>query len=150
MRHSVNADAFAKSEQSFMLANLRKLLTAFALLMVLPVQAARLALVMGNDNYASVSKLQKAGNDATAMSRELTSAGFAVQLHRDLNYRAMVRAVETFTAGIPESDEVVVFFAGHDVKMKSGAYLLPTDALGPKSPLSSTAIGAEYLSQGQP
>lgn len=98
-----------------------------ALLFILPVQAKRIALVMGNDNYTSVSKLQKAGNDATAMARELKAAGFAVQLHRDLNYLGMVKAVETFTNGITGGDEVVVFFAGHGVQIKNGSYLLPTD-----------------------
>jgi hypothetical protein len=98
-----------------------------ALLFILPVQAKRIALVMGNDNYTSVSKLQKAGNDATAMARELKSAGFTVQLHKDLNYRGMVRAVEAFTNSITGGDEVVVFFAGHGVQIRSGSYLLPTD-----------------------
>ena len=98
-----------------------------AVLFILPVQAKRIALVMGNDNYTSVSKLQKAGNDAAAMTRELKAAGFTVQLHRDLNYLGMVKAVETFTNGITGGDEVVVFFAGHGVQIKNGSYLLPTD-----------------------
>jgi formylglycine-generating enzyme required for sulfatase activity len=97
------------------------------LCIALPAQAKRIALVMGNDNYTSVSKLQKAGNDATAMARELKAAGFTVQLHRDLNYLGMVKAVETFTNGITGGDEVVVFFAGHGVQIKNGSYLLPTD-----------------------
>jgi len=96
-------------------------------LFTLPVQAKRIALVMGNDNYTSVSKLQKAGNDATAMARELKNAGFTVQLHKDLNYRGMVRAVEAFTNNITGGDEVVVFFAGHGVQIRNGSYLLPTD-----------------------
>ena len=100
---------------------------SLAILFILPVQAKRIALVMGNDNYTSVSKLQKAGNDATAMARELKAAGFTVQLHRDLNYLGMVKAVETFTNGITGGDEVVVFFAGHGVQIKNGSYLLPTD-----------------------
>ena len=104
-----------------------RLLITFAMLAVLPVQAARQALVIGNDNYTSVSKLQKAGNDATAMARELKAAGFAVQLHRDLSYLAMVKVVDTFTAGIKGGDEVMVFYAGHGVQIKNGAYLLPTD-----------------------
>ena len=33
-----------------------------------PAQAKRIALVIGNDAYEHVSKLQKAGNDATAMA----------------------------------------------------------------------------------
>jgi hypothetical protein len=105
----------------------RVVLVMIAVLFILPVQAKRIALVMGNDNYTSVSKLQKAGNDATAMARELKAAGFTVQLHRDLNYLGMVKAVETFTNGITGGDEVVVFFAGHGVQIKNGSYLLPTD-----------------------
>jgi hypothetical protein len=97
------------------------------LCIALPAQAKRIALVMGNDNYTSVSKLQKAGNDATAMARELKAAGFTVQLHKDLNYRGMVRAVEAFTNNITGGDEVVVFFAGHGVQIRNGSYLLPTD-----------------------
>jgi len=66
-------------------------------------------LVMGNDNYTTVSKLQKAGNDADAMARELKAAGFAVTLQRDLNYRNMVKVIESFADGITGGDEVVVF-----------------------------------------
>ena len=97
------------------------------MLFCLHVQAKRVALVIGNDNYIAVSKLQKAGNDANAMARELKNAGFAVQLHQNLNYRATVRAVESFTQGIQGGDEVVVFYAGHGVQIKNGSYLLPTD-----------------------
>jgi PQQ-dependent catabolism-associated CXXCW motif protein len=90
-------------------------------------QAKRIALVIGNDNYQYVSKLQKAGNDATAMGVELRAAGFEVLLHRDLNYAAMVQAVDTLTKRITGGDEVVVFFAGHGVQIKTGSYLLPVD-----------------------
>lgn len=102
-------------------------MACLVVLISLPLQAKRVALVMGNDNYTSVSKLQKAGNDATAMARELKAAGFTVQLHKDLNYRGMVRAVEAFTNNITGGDEVVVFFAGHGVQIRNGSYLLPTD-----------------------
>jgi len=101
---------------------------AFSLVLVaLPVQAKRLALVMGNDKYSSVSKLQKAGNDAETMYRELTAAGFAVTKHKDLNYRNMVKAIDAFSENITGGDEVVVFYAGHGVQIKAGAYLLPVD-----------------------
>ena len=101
---------------------------AFSLVLVaLPVHAKRLALVMGNDKYASVSKLQKAGNDAETMYRELTAAGFAVTKHKDLNYRNMVKAIDAFSENITGGDEVVVFYAGHGVQIKAGAYLLPVD-----------------------
>jgi formylglycine-generating enzyme required for sulfatase activity len=114
-------------KQPTRLAMFIRLLITFALLTALPAQAARQALVIGNDNYTSARVLFKAGNDATAMARELKAAGFAVQVHRDLGYRSMVRVVENFTAGVKGGDEVVVFFAGHGVQIKAGPYLLPTD-----------------------
>ena len=95
--------------------------------MIIPAHAKRLALVIGNDNYISVTKLQKASNDASSMARELKAAGFTVQQHKDLNYRGMVKAIDTFTKSITGGDEVVVFYAGHGVQIKSGSYLLPTD-----------------------
>ncbi len=96
-------------------------------MLAFPVYAKRLALVMGNDNYVSVNRLQKAGNDADAMARELKAAGFTVTLQRDLNYRSMVKAIDAFSESITGGDEVVVFYAGHGVQIRAGAYLLPVD-----------------------
>ena len=125
------------------------------MLFCLHVQAKRVALVIGNDNYIAVSKLQKAGNDANAMARELKNAGFAVQLHQNLNYRATVRAVESFTQGIQGGDEVVVFYAGHGVQIKNGSYLLPTDIeVNSESEVEKTAYDlltlTEKLAEAKP
>lgn len=105
----------------------RFIVVCFVMFFCLHAQAKRVALVIGNDNYITVSKLQKAGNDAYAMARELRSAGFAVQLHQNLNYLGTVKAIEAFANGISGGDEVVFFYAGHGVQIKNGSYLLPTD-----------------------
>ena len=120
---------FSRSSEPARPATAMRWLALLPLLAVLalPVQARRLALVMGNDNYTQVSKLQKAGNDAVAMATELRAAGFEVVLHKDLNYRGMVRAFESLYNSITGGDEVVVFFAGHGVQIRNGNYLLPTD-----------------------
>jgi hypothetical protein len=89
--------------------------------------AKRIALVIGNDSYQKIRPLQKARNDASAMARELKGAGFEVLLHHDLDYRAMVKAVETVANRITGGDQVLVFFAGHGVQIRSGSYLLPVD-----------------------
>ena len=109
--------------------HLHRLLALCLVLCLCPVaaQAKRIALVMGIDSYQHVTPLQKAGNDAVAMAAELRAAGFEVMLHRDLNYRGMVKAMESLYNSITGGDEVVVFFAGHGVQIKSGSYLLPTD-----------------------
>ena len=108
---------------------MNKLIAVFCILVLssFPVAAKRLALVIGNDNYVTVTKLKKAGNDATSMAAELRNAGFEVTLHKDLTYRGMVKAVDAFTVAITGGDEVIVFFAGHGLQLKSGNYLLPID-----------------------
>jgi len=119
-----------------------------ALGLCLPAHAKRIALVIGNDAYQNVTKLNKAGNDATAMARELTAAGFEVQLHRDLNYRGMVKAIETLSKRISGGDEVMVFFAGHGVQIKTGSYMLPVDIEATtESEVEKTAYGVTDLTE---
>ena len=127
----------------------RTLLPALLMLcMVSFAHAKRVALVMGNDNYTAVTKLQKAGNDADAMARELRAAGFTVQLQKNLNYRSMVKVVESFANGITGGDEVVVFFAGHGVQIRSGSYLLPIDIeADSESQVEKTAYGLNDLTE---
>ncbi len=127
---------------------LRCLVLCGVLMAAFSVQAKRLALVMGNDNYTSVSKLQKAGNDAEAMARELKAAGFTVSLHKDLNFRAMLKAVESFADAITGGDEVVVFYAGHGVQIKTGSYLLPIDIEAEsESQVERTSYGLNDLTE---
>lgn len=92
--------------------------------------AKRLALVIGNDNYLQVTRLEKAGNDADAMAREFESAGFEVRKYRDLTFKQTVVAFESFFDKIKGGDVVVVFYAGHGVQTERGSYLLPTDIEG--------------------
>ncbi len=137
-----------------------RLIACFALCFMLACQALlpcnaqaqgatgpkRIALVIGNDSYAHVRPLQKAGNDAIAMARELKAAGFEVLLHRDLNYRGMVKAVETLTNSVTGGDQVVFFFAGHGVQIKSGNYLLPVDIeANSESEVEKTSYGLADL-----
>ena len=127
---------------------LKPIVVCFGLFFCLQVQAKRVALVIGNDNYMAVGKLQKAVNDATAMARELKSAGFAVQLHQNLNYRGTVKAIENFASGISGGDEVVVFYAGHGVQIKNGNYLLPTDIeVSSESEIEKTAYDLLTLTE---
>src|SRR3990167_5932536 len=96
-------------------------------LSVASVQARRIALVIGNDNYYQVAKLEKAVNDADAMARELELAGFEVKRHHNLTYKQMVVAFEIFFDLVKGGDEITVFYAGHGVQTDRGSYLLPTD-----------------------
>ncbi len=100
----------------------------------LPAQAAkRVALVIGNDTYESVPKLQKARNDAQAMAQALTKIGFDVISAQDVGRRAMSRALVEFEQKIEAGDTALLFFAGHGFAIQGTNYLLPVDvpAAGP-------------------
>lgn len=102
---------------------------ALAMLCVSPSAQAskRMALVVGNDNYLSVSVLKNARNDARLMAAALREASFDVTEVNDLDLRRMWRVIETFQARIEKGDEVIFFFAGHGVQIGSEPVLLPVD-----------------------
>lgn len=91
-------------------------------------QAARLAMVVGNDNYANVTKLRNARNDAQSLARELESAGFTVTRVLDATRDALNEQLDGFLRRIDKGDEVVFFFSGHGSQPpQMGPFLLPVD-----------------------
>ena len=92
--------------------------------------ANRKALVIGNDNYKSVSKLNNAVLDAKEMSKTLTAVGYKVSIYIDIDEKAFKQALRDFKLSIQGGDEVLVFFAGHGVQLGATNYLLPTDIKG--------------------
>lgn len=117
------------------------LVVLLALVAALPAHARRLALVIGNDNYAKVARLDRAGADAEAVSKELEAAGFEVSLYRDLTNTRFAVVVSEFYDKVKKGDEVVIFYAGHGVQTERGAQLLPVDIEG------DTEFVIERLSQ---
>ena len=89
--------------------------------------AKRLALVTGNDNYHSVEKLQKAVNDAKAVSETLKGLGFQVTFAKNVTRRKMNRVLTSFANKIEIGDEVLFYYAGHGIEILGRNYLLPVD-----------------------
>jgi hypothetical protein len=87
----------------------------------------RIALVVGNNSYESVPRLQKAVNDAKAIEAKLKSLGFEVVLGLDLNRRQMVEKIQKFASDIKVGDQVLFFYAGHGVQIEDANMLLATD-----------------------
>src|SRR5215831_12608076 len=91
----------------------------------------RLALVIGNSNYTSVTALPNPANDAKAMTKFLSSAGFQVLQAPDLTQSDMRRTIGTFASIISEKgpDTVaLVFYAGHGLQVDGENFLVPVDA----------------------
>jgi hypothetical protein len=87
----------------------------------------RYALVIGNDNYARVSKLDNARADARAIARALEQSGFNVTLKLDVGRSELLETVRNFKARLSGGSEAVFYFAGHGVQLGAANYLLPVD-----------------------
>ena len=115
----------------YLLGVCRKSVSGLALLlglgMNLSADAARLALVVGNDAYRNVPELKNAGSDAELIARTLEAAGFRVTLQRNLDRQALFSAIDTLQGQLNNGDEVAFFFAGHGVQVGSDQVLLPVD-----------------------
>ena len=107
-----------------------------------PVQAKRFALVIGNNDYDNISKLQKAENDAESVATALKKLNFKVFLHKNLNLRQFNAKFQRFLSQLNRGDDVLFFFAGHGVALQNNEYLLPTDT-------TNAGPGQEFLMKGE-
>jgi hypothetical protein len=90
-------------------------------------EARSLALVVGNDAYASVTKLRTAVSDSRAIGDQLEKMGFIVRRAQNVDQRAMSRALAGFYAEIQPGDRALFFYSGHGFEISGANYLLPTD-----------------------
>jgi hypothetical protein len=93
----------------------------------------RIALVIGNNDYQEVPKLQKAVGDAKAIAEKLSKLGFKVTLALDLDRRKLNQALSRLYSDIEPGDTVAVHFSGHGVELQGQNYLLPIDAPAPEN-----------------
>ena len=91
---------------------------------------SRLALIIGNGAYRNVPLLNPV-NDANAVSRLCTQAGFTVDSRLNATRAEMMLAIERFgeAAKRAETRQVVFYYAGHGAQLDWHNYLLPVDAV---------------------
>lgn len=120
-----------------------------AALFSLEAQAAkRLAMVVGNDAYQTITKLRNARNDAQAVAKELEAAGFQVTRVFDATRSTFNDQLEGFLRKIDKGDEVVFFFSGHGSQPPlRGPYLLPVDIRVSERAIASDGQSLELLVQ---
>jgi hypothetical protein len=116
-------------------ARLAALAGAFALLsMLTPSPAAaekRVALVIGNSAYRSVTPLDNPSKDAGLMAETLSSLGFTLvggRAQLNLDKQAMDNAVQNFGEQIQGVDVALFYYAGHGVQVSGNNYLAPVNA----------------------
>lgn len=87
----------------------------------------RVALVIGNDSYKEVPKLEKAANDARAIGAQLKKVGFEVMSYSNLTRREMNQAIGLFVDKVSGGGVGIFFYAGHGVQAGGSNFLLPVD-----------------------
>ncbi|WP_022724414.1 caspase family protein [Rhodopseudomonas sp. B29] len=89
--------------------------------------AKRTALVIGNNDYRNVPKLQKAVNDARTMADALRKLGFQVMTAENQTRSGFSESLLAFDATIEPGDTAFFFYAGHGFEIAGQNFLLPTD-----------------------
>jgi uncharacterized caspase-like protein len=91
----------------------------------------RLALVIGNSDYAFSPRLDNPVNDARLMDAKLRSVGFDVTLAQNLDYQPMKRAFLDFTERVRHAGPqavALIYYSGHGIQVHDQNYLVPTNA----------------------
>jgi hypothetical protein len=87
------------------------------------------ALVIGNARYTSVGELKNPEHDADGMCAALSSMGFQTTCRKNVETRAVLRAViEDFVDTLPSQAIGVIYYAGHGLQVRGENYLVPTQA----------------------
>ncbi len=89
------------------------------------------ALVIGNNNYEYLEKLDAAENDAEVIADVLTNKyGFEVDLLLNADYEKTVDTLFQITNKLKRNDNLLIYYAGHGEldKAENRGYWLPVDA----------------------
>ncbi|MBM1631627.1 caspase family protein [Sulfitobacter mediterraneus] len=109
----------------------------------------RLALIVGNGSYSSVTQLDNPVHDAALMAQALTAKGFEVTMLTDVGQTALNQGIAQFGRDLRAAGKDATglfYYAGHAVQSFGENYLLPVDAsLTDAADLSLVAVQAEAV-----
>ena len=104
-------------------------LTLFLILLIaaVPAEARRVALIIGNNNYSALSKLDNPVPDAKAVAGVLKAHGFEVFEHYDITRADLLDALETFKKAADQSSAALIYYAGHGMALAGKNVIAPID-----------------------
>ncbi len=110
---------------------------------------SRIALVIGNGAYTTISSLNNPPNDAALTAKALTKTGFEVDQHIDVDAVAMRKAILQFGRKLRAAgpDAVGLFYyAGHGVQASGKNYLVPIGTeIQDEAELSVLAVEMDWV-----
>ena len=92
------------------------------------MSAQRVALVIGNSNYAHVPILPNPRNDASDIGAALERLGFAVTRLENVDRNSLWQGLQEFKRAASVSKVAAVFYAGHGIEVDQRNFLVPVDA----------------------
>lgn len=113
------------------MSRLNSLALSFLVVLYLAAPAVagpRVALVIGNGNYVSVTPLKNPANDAKAVAQSLRELGFNVTLTLDLGKANFEKAIRHFADSLGGAEAAVFYYAGHGLQVDGRNYMVPVDA----------------------
>src|SRR6266851_637999 len=111
------------------------------------VPERRVALVIGNSAYQTVSGLPNTTNDARAIAEVLKADGFtSVRIILDMTRASMIASLNDFQREADTADWAVVYYAGHGLEVSGANYLVPIDAkLGDDRDIQDEAVSVDRI-----
>jgi uncharacterized caspase-like protein len=88
----------------------------------------RIALVIGNAQYANANPLRNPVNDAQDVAAVLKTLGFDVLLGLDLDQVSFARKIDEFARALDRADVGLFWYAGHGLQINEKNYLVSTSA----------------------
>ena len=114
----------------------------------LQAEETRIALVIGNSDYAS-GPLPNPANDAKLIGEALTGLGFDVIARRNADQVTMKRAIQEFGSRLEKAGPGAVglfYYAGHGVQLSGRNYLIPTTArIDREGDVEIEAVSADWV-----
>lgn len=105
------------------------LLSAAFLLAPTGAEARKVALVIGNGNYANTSRLANPPNDIKLVAASAKQAGFDdVTVAPNLSVNDFQKVMRDFRAKAEGAEIAMVYYAGHGIEAQGKNWLIPTDA----------------------
>jgi len=104
----------------------------------------RVALVIGNNRYAHILKLDNPVNDATSFHAKLLKLGFDADLKTDLNKSEMESVIKKFGQKSNNASVSLLYFSGHGLQVGGENILVPVDYTGKDK---SEGISANFAQQ---
>jgi len=103
------------------------------LLLSLNSNAKNLAIIIGNDAYKNVGKLDNPVRDAKLVASKFEEIGYETRLSKNLDEFNFNKLLKSIARESSNYDVTVVYYAGHAVQLGGLNYMLAVDQLPPKT-----------------